>query len=406
MQWFDLPAPAGAPAGYVTPFDKMGAIGKVGFVLQSMADPTTISKYQDALSEQEERQLRLDAIRKQEQQRSALAQLSQDMVAHGSVPTMPGVMGPLQPSKGLDTASALARMGAITGDPSALIDYQIQQNDPLRKLQLASAEAALQDKRNEASRLKQIQELLSPQPGSPVPMDGSMGPVQPKPTVLGGVDLARQLAMIDPANYADNYLSMTKTGAIPETSGLPTGQMWGVDQNGNPMAVPIPGVAKPNGDFKEFQMKPAAFAARMQNSEDIISNVLTKDPEAKFAKTGVAGKTEAVLSAIPSFGLTDKIGAGIVKASSNPEEQKYLNAAQEWIRAKLRKESGAVIGPQEMIDEYATYFPVPGDSIEVIQQKEEMRKFATEAMKKESGGAYESLFNEQGGQVEDPLGIR
>jgi hypothetical protein len=41
----------------------------------------------------------------------------------------------------------------------------------------------------------------------------------------------------------------------------------------------------------------------------------------------------------------------------SPEQQKYKQAADNWIRANLRKESGAVIGADEMAAEYATYFP-------------------------------------------------
>jgi hypothetical protein len=144
-------------------------------------------------------------------------------------------------------------------------------------------------------------------------------------------------------------------------------------------------------DYSDAQLKAAGFASRMIGSNDIFASLPEGSDQAKM---GTAGKAEAVLSAIPSAGLTDRMGQGIVKMSASPEQQKYLNAAQDWIRAKLRKESGAVISPQEMMDEYATYFPTPGDTAEVMAQKADLRARATEAMMKESAGAYDLQYGQ------------
>lgn len=146
-------------------------------------------------------------------------------------------------------------------------------------------------------------------------------------------------------------------------------------------------------NFSGDKLKAAGFASRMVNSDEILSTL----PEgSEKGKTGWAGRAEAVLSAIPSAGLTDALGKGIVWESATPEQQQYLNAAQEWIRAKLRRESGAVIGAQEMIDEYSTYYPVVGDSEEVMKQKKTLREAATKAMVAESGGGYEFINKDAG----------
>ena len=77
------------------------------------------------------------------------------------------------------------------------------------------------------------------------------------------------------------------------------------------------------------------------------------------------------------------------------DEHLKLKALQDdWIRAKLRKESGAVIGAEEMEDERATYFPAPGDGPETIAIKKRARDEATKGMVAESGGAYKALFEE------------
>jgi hypothetical protein len=72
-----------------------------------------------------------------------------------------------------------------------------------------------------------------------------------------------------------------------------------------------------------------------------------------------------------------------------------------WVRANLRKESGAVIGEQEAAAEYANYFPMPFDSPEVIKQKRETRKRVEEAMKATAGETAIKLIqqSQQGQKV-------
>lgn len=83
--------------------------------------------------------------------------------------------------------------------------------------------------------------------------------------------------------------------------------------------------------------------------------------------------------------MTEAIPFGLGKFIQSPKEQKYLQASQDWIRAKLRKESGAVIGEDEMKAEFVTYFPQPGDTPELIEQKKQARETATKGMAKQSG---------------------
>ena len=55
----------------------------------------------------------------------------------------------------------------------------------------------------------------------------------------------------------------------------------------------------------------------------------------------------------------------------------------------VRKESGAAIGVDEARQEYATYFPMVGDTPEKIQQKAEARRVVTLGMQKSAGKAYQ-----------------
>ena len=121
---------------------------------------------------------------------------------------------------------------------------------------------------------------------------------------------------------------------------------------GSPIPGTKPAEKPPTGD----QAQAAGFASRMRAAEPILD---------KIAGQGVDSS---------SFwgGLKAKIPGG--NYMQDPQYQQYMQAAQDWVRAKLRKESGAVIGPQEMAHEIATYFPQPGDDPKVIADKRAARE--------------------------------
>jgi hypothetical protein len=85
-----------------------------------------------------------------------------------------------------------------------------------------------------------------------------------------------------------------------------------------------------------------------------------------------------------------------------PALRQYATNMSDWVRSKLRKESGAVIGEQEAIDEIKTYFPWPGDTKGDIDEKRRKRSVAefslftevkgTKATKKEFVSAYGDPF--------------
>lgn len=83
------------------------------------------------------------------------------------------------------------------------------------------------------------------------------------------------------------------------------------------------------------------------------------------------------------------VGSYLQRRVMSADQQLYKQAADDWIRAKLRKESGAVIGEEEMAREYETYFPQPGDTQAVIKQKEQARNTATQAMIKNAGAVFQ-----------------
>lgn len=124
------------------------------------------------------------------------------------------------------------------------------------------------------------------------------------------------------------------------------------------------------GKPSEGESNAAGFAQRMERSQQILSGLPpTAAPGYMSAMAGLAG------------------GFAQRKVQS-AEEQQFKQAADDWIRAKLRKESGAAIGKDEMESEYRTYFPQVGDEPQVIAQKAYARQVATNAMRQSAGKAY------------------
>jgi len=138
-----------------------------------------------------------------------------------------------------------------------------------------------------------------------------------------------------------------------------------------PGGVALKGKAPPKPT--EGESNAAGFAQQMQNATNVI-NALPAGAQ--------PGMGSGVAASIPLIG--EAVKRGVQPAAT----QQYEQAAQAWIRAKLRKESGAAIGVDEMNQEYRTYFPQIGDSADVITQKANARAIATEAMKRSAGRSY------------------
>jgi len=152
---------------------------------------------------------------------------------------------------------------------------------------------------------------------------------------------------------------------VPKIPGLPVIPVAG------PGGVPLKGSA--GGKPTEAEQNAAGFAQRMERVTGIID---------ALPPSAAPGVSSAVAGSIPFVG-------GVAQRGVQSEQtQQFQQAANDWIRAKLRKESGAAIGKDEMEAEFRTYFPQINDGPAVIAQKAEARRVATEAMKTSAGKAY------------------
>jgi hypothetical protein len=186
---------------------------------------------------------------------------------------------------------------------------------------------------------------------------------------LQNLKIAQQRLGLSQADFQRNqYERMENEDGVfyvSKVPGLPAIPVAG------PTGAPLKGKAPPKPT--EGESNAAGFAQQMENATNVI-NALPAGAQPGMG-SGVAGS-------IPFIG--EAVKRGVQPAAT----QQYEQAAQAWIRAKLRKESGAAIGVDEMNQEYRTYFPQIGDTSDVITQKANARAIATEAMKRSAGKSY------------------
>ncbi|WP_414488369.1 transglycosylase SLT domain-containing protein [Stenotrophomonas maltophilia] len=169
----------------------------------------------------------------------------------------------------------------------------------------------------------------------------------------------------------------------------PTGQIQIVNK---PRDTPVGGAGQiidngdgtttyiPAGKTSEGERNAAGFYQRMVKAREEIDKLTGGG----YNPTNARDRFGAAIDDTP---LVGGILAPIGRAATSTEGQLYQQAAMNWIRANLRKESGAVIGPKEAADEYKNYFPVVGDTPELIKQKADFRRTLEAAMRSTAGGA-------------------
>ena len=118
----------------------------------------------------------------------------------------------------------------------------------------------------------------------------------------------------------------------------------------------------------EFKSKSFWYGIRMDNSDKILQNVDKRFMESSTTWEYLTPRWDYV----PNW----------LKWT---EQQQYEQAQRDFINAKLRQESGAVISPQEFDNARKQYFPQPWDTNEVIQQKAKNRQLVIEEMFRNSG---------------------
>ncbi len=141
-------------------------------------------------------------------------------------------------------------------------------------------------------------------------------------------------------------------------------------------------------------------------TEGTVGN-MPKLTESEGRNSGFYGRgveSQQILNDLESQGtsLWNKTVGNIPVAGNflrSADAQKYDQAKRNFINAVLRRESGAVISPEEFANAEEQYFPQPGDGNEVIAQKRRNRDTTIQGLKVSSGqGAPFALPTDQAPQ--------
>jgi hypothetical protein len=145
----------------------------------------------------------------------------------------------------------------------------------------------------------------------------------------------------------------------------------------------------PAGRQTDEQAKAALYASRMFQAERVL-----RDEGIIGAATSVNEQARGALANAPYMPAA---GARYIMSENF---QKFDQAKRDFVNAVLRRESGAVISDSEFKNAEKQYFPLPGDTPEVIQQKQRNREEAIRGIAGAAGRGYtpEYVFG-QGGEI-------
>jgi hypothetical protein len=135
------------------------------------------------------------------------------------------------------------------------------------------------------------------------------------------------------------------------------------------------------GKSTEGEKASAGYLGRMQASEGVL---------ATEGKSGQEGPITALMG-------HEGTGAYLRPLTESKGQQRYRAAQEDWVRAKLRKESGASIPAAEMEREIRTYFPQPFEDPSVSDQKAQARAQAVEQMRTTAGSVQPTIAAPVGG---------
>jgi hypothetical protein len=130
----------------------------------------------------------------------------------------------------------------------------------------------------------------------------------------------------------------------------------------------------PGGKTTEGQANAGLYGTRMANSHQTIGKLEGINSD---TAGGIAGTAEEYLP------------GAVFNRLATPDRQMFMQAKRDFINAALRRESGAAISPSEFANAEQQYFPQPGDSPQVIQQKRMNRETAIKGIMGAAGPHYQ-----------------
>lgn len=156
---------------------------------------------------------------------------------------------------------------------------------------------------------------------------------------------------------------------------VPSGYHQGPD--GTLVAIPGGPADPSNKPPTEFQGKSAAFGARAQQADKILTEL-----QGKYSPAGI--NTKNALSDVWVVG--GALGAA-ANGNLSDASQRAEQAQRDFINAVLRQESGAAIGAGEFDNARKQYFPQVNDGPALIAQKAANRRLAVQGLLTNAGHA-------------------
>jgi hypothetical protein len=204
-------------------------------------------------------------------------------------------------------------------------------------------------------------------------------------TRLSDENLAPLVSQQEKNEYAANYQKLIVGGEFTEIidGKEVTRRRPGIDLS-ETTNLPVPEgldldaiIEERRQKFDQGQNVDATFGSRMLFNEGIVRNMLAEG----YVVT---------LTDIAQINARERLGLGNI--GGDPRAIQFHVAAQNWVAANLRKESGAAIAPSEYRDALAQYFPQAGDTADVINNKNALRESVTRGMINSSAGAFDVVF--------------
>ncbi len=160
-------------------------------------------------------------------------------------------------------------------------------------------------------------------------------------------------------------------------------------------AVTPTGFTKPEKAPSELQAKATSYVAMMDNANRDIAE-LEKGGftgKGKFQQTQIANAGGEGIPYVPGSGM-------IQRGMSSDSAQKYNNAQLQWTEQVLRYQTGANAPEHEVVRAASTFFPRPGDSDALIEQKAQARAAQEHSIRLAAGPAGSAKVPER--QAEAP----
>jgi hypothetical protein len=136
------------------------------------------------------------------------------------------------------------------------------------------------------------------------------------------------------------------------------------------------------------QRKAQSYLDVMQDASESSRAVLPSD------------EAESPMGATSSF-VTDNLSDEAGARYRSKEQNQFHQAAEQWVIAKLRHQSGATISPDEIRKERRIFWPVPGDDIQTRRNKAKARLRVERSLGFEATGEVAQPGNNLNEQPQD-----